>query len=97
MNRRLEATVKGDVQGVGFRWFVRRQAARLSISGWVANQSDGTVRVVAEGTPASLALLLAQLRTGPPGASVDSVDEQWLPGSGSFSAFEIKGRGHTGD
>jgi acylphosphatase len=97
VNRRLEATVHGSVQGVGFRWFVRRQAARLSVSGWVSNEADGSVRVVAEGTPASLALLLAQLREGPPGAAVRSVDEKWLPGSGSFSRFEIKPRGHSGD
>ena len=97
MNRRLEAVVRGSVQGVGFRWFVRRQAARLSVSGWVANEADGSVRVVAEGTPAALAMLLNLLRDGPPGASVDRVDETWLPSAGTFADFHIRSGGHTGD
>jgi acylphosphatase len=97
VNRRLEAVVRGDVQGVGFRWFVRRQAARLSIVGWVSNEPNGTVRVVAEGSTAALARLLGHLRSGPPGAIVRRVDETWLPGDGSFAAFEIRAGGHPGD
>lgn len=97
MTRRLEAVVRGDVQGVGFRWFVRRQAARLSVAGWVANQPDGTVRVVAEGSPVALARLLGLLRAGPPGAIVSRVDETWLPGDGTLAGFEIRGGGHSGD
>jgi acylphosphatase len=97
VNRRLEAVVRGDVQGVGFRWFVRRQAARLSVAGWVSNEPDGTVRVVAEGSPAALARLLGHLRAGPPGAVVRSVDETWLPGQGSFNGFVIRAGGHPGD
>ena len=97
MNRRLDAVVRGDVQGVGFRWFVRRQAARLSVMGWVQNQPDGTVRVVAEGSPAALARLLGYLRSGPPGAIVRAVEERWLPGEGSFESFQIRAGGHSGD
>lgn len=97
MNRRLDATVHGDVQGVGFRWFVRRQAARLYLVGWVRNEGDGTVRVVAEGSPPALARLLGHLRSGPPGAVVRRVDETWLPGNGSFDGFEIRAGGHSGD
>jgi acylphosphatase len=97
VNRRLEAIVRGDVQGVGFRWFVRRQASRLSVVGWVANQPDGTVRVVAEGSPAALARLMGHLRSGPPGAVVRGVDETWLPGTGGFGDFQIRPGGHSGD
>ena len=97
MKRRLEAVVRGDVQGVGFRWFVRRQAARLSVTGWVANEPDGTVRIVAEGSPAALARLLGHLRSGPPGAIVRAVDERWLPTDGTFDAFQIRAGGHSGD
>ncbi len=97
MAQRLEATVKGQVQGVGFRWFVRRQATRLSVTGWVANMADGSVRVVAEGSSAGLARLLGQLRSGPPGAVVDSVEEHWRAASGEFSGFEIRAGRHSGD
>jgi acylphosphatase len=96
-HQRLEATVRGDVQGVGFRWFVRRQAAQLPITGWVANESDGSVHVVAEGPREALHILLGQLQDGPPGSSVKSVEESWSGASGSFSTFEIKAGGHSGD
>ena len=89
--------MRGDVQGVGFRWFVRRHAARLSVTGWVANHDDGSVRVVAEGSSAALARLIAYLRSGPPGAMVGRVDEQWLPATHEFAAFEIRAGRHSGD
>ncbi len=94
---RLEATVRGTVQGVGFRWFVQRQALHFALTGWVANEPDGSVRVVAEGSREALETLLAQLRVGPHGAAVNSVDDQWLPASGSFARFDIRSGGHSGD
>jgi acylphosphatase len=97
MNRRLEATVRGQVQGVGYRFFVIRLAGRLSLSGWVANMPDGSVRVVAEGTAEQLAELLAGLQVGPPGALVSSVDESWPAASGSFSGFGVRTYAHGGD
>ena len=51
---RLEATVRGRVQGVGFRYFVVRRAMQLDLAGWVANAADGTVVCVAEGAPDAL-------------------------------------------
>jgi len=95
--QRLEATVRGRVQGVGFRWFVRGQALRFALTGWVANQQDGSVRVVAEGSRDALENLLSELRQGPSGAVVSSVDDTWLPASGSFAGFDIRMGGHTGD
>ena len=97
MNERLEATVRGDVQGVGFRWFVRRRAGQLPLTGWVANQSDGSVRVLAEGPREALHILLGQLQDGPPGSKVASVEELWSAASGSFASFEIRAGGHSGD
>ena len=97
MRQRLEATVRGEVQGVGFRWFVRRQAAQLALSGWVANQPDGSVLVVAEGSPEPLARLLSQLHDGPTGAVVRSVDDRWLQADGSFHGFDIRSGSHPGD
>ena len=94
---RLEATVRGGVQGVGFRWFVRRVAAQLGVTGWVANQSDGSVQVVAEGSREVLDQLLGQLHKGPSGAAVSLVEDHWLPASGSFAGFDIRSGGHGGD
>ena len=94
---RLEAVVRGRVQGVGFRWFVVREAGRLGLNGWVANDADGTVRCVAEGARPSLEGLLAALREGPRGVVVDSVSEEWLPATGRFDGFGVRSSGHRGD
>lgn len=66
--------VTGRVQGVGFRWFVRKAAAELGLPGSVRNAMDGSVEVVAEGPEEALAHLERQLRKGPPAASVDQVE-----------------------
>ena len=97
MTERLDAVVRGYVQGVGFRWFVVRRATQLGLGGWVSNEPDGTVRVVAEGNPAALDELLAALRSGPAGASVEQVDAQRLPATGGLRSFTIRAAGHSGD
>ena len=72
---RLHVVVRGRVQGVGFRWFVREQARELRVAGWVRNRADGTVEVAAEGTSAALGQFRAALADGPAGAAVASVDD----------------------
>ena len=94
---RLDATVRGQVQGVGFRYFVRRRANQLGLSGWVANEPDGTVRCVAEGPSSDLDTLLAALHAGPPGSRVASVDAVRGPATGAFDSFGVRPTGHTGD
>ncbi len=94
---RLEALVRGDVQGVGFRWFVRTEAQRLGLTGWVANEPDRSVRVVAEGAAHDLDRLAGLLRSGPPGASVTDVEIARAPATGRFDAFTIRSGGHAGD
>jgi len=94
---RLEARVHGQVQGVGYRWFVRRHAARLGLSGWVANEPAGSVRLIAEGSRAAIDELAALLAEGPAGASVERVDGSRLPASGGFVGFEIRAGSHRGD
>jgi acylphosphatase len=94
---RLEATVEGHVQGVGFRYHVRREAHRLPLTGWVANQADGSVRCVAEGPREALETLLAVLQAGPPGAHVRAVRTTWRAATGSFGDFRIRSGAHPGD
>ena len=70
--------VKGRVQGVGFRWFVQREAAELGLRGWVRNTDAGHVEVVASGKPEVLAELKDSLRKGSRGSRVDAVVEEEL-------------------
>ena len=94
---RLDATVVGRVQGVGFRWFVLDAARRLDLRGWVANEFDGSVRCVAEGPRAALVMLLRELAAGPPGAYVERVVPRWGPAGRALGRFEIRSGGHRGD
>ncbi|MEO8246876.1 MAG: acylphosphatase [Chloroflexota bacterium] len=88
--RRLEARIRGRVQGVGFRWWVRRRAEELGLSGWVMNEDDErAVRVVAEGPEERLDVLERQLRRGPDGARVEDVESVRAPASGEHRGFEI--------
>lgn len=88
---RLHAIVRGIVQGVNFRYYTRREAQRLLLTGWVRNRSDGTVEVIAEGPRAQLERLLDFLQSGPPAAHVTGVEANWQPATGEFTAFEIRG------
>jgi acylphosphatase len=94
---RLEARVRGRVQGVGFRYFVLRQARALGLTGWVANEPDGSVRAVAEGATEAIDRLDDILRSGPPGAVVDEMSAVRMPGIGGFEGFSIRSGGHSGD
>ena len=87
---RLHATVKGYVQGVGFRYYVQETAASLGLSGWVRNRWDGTVEVVAEGERQSLEKLLGALRRGPRASTVSGVDFAWQPATGEFHHFQVR-------
>jgi acylphosphatase len=94
---RVDATIRGVVQGVGYRWFVSRTAARLDLTGWVANRPDGSVQVVAEGSEHALDSLLEALRRGPSGADVSAVDVQRSSATGAYSGFQIRAASHPGD
>jgi acylphosphatase len=94
---RLEASVRGRVHGVGFRYYVVVRADRLGLTGWVANMQDGSIRCVAEGPRADLERLLEALHEGPASAIVERVDEDWLPYTGHWGAFSIESSGHRGD
>ena len=81
--------VQGRVQGVGYRYFVLRQAEALGVSGFARNLADGAVEVLAEGTGAALADFEARLREGPAFAEVASVEREASPDRGS-SGFHIR-------
>jgi acylphosphatase len=87
---RLEATVFGLVQGVYFRQSTHQQATRLNLVGWVANQADGTVRVVAEGERDQLHRLLDFLHRGSPPAHVEHVETSWTAATGEFTDFRVR-------
>ena len=94
---RLEATVRGRVQGVGFRYFVVRESRRLGLAGWVGNEPDGSVRLVAEGSDAAIGELERALQVGPPGAIVDAVSRVRMPATGGFGGFSVRSGSHSGD
>ena len=83
--------VRGRVQGVGFRWFVEREAYVLGIAGWVCNNSDGTVEVLAQGTREQLAGLHSRLREGPRAARVDHVEVSDADPTPGMASFQIRG------
>ncbi len=89
----LHFLVQGRVQGVGFRWFVHREASELELRGWVRNTEEGDVEVVASGTTEDLAELRTSLHRGPRGCRVDRVIEHYLDDSEAkeLEAFRIEG------
>ena len=86
---RLHAVIHGDVQGVGFRWFVVDEARPLGLRGWVRNRPDGSVELTAEGERAKLEQLLSAARRGPRSAEVTDVDVQWQEARGDLRPFEL--------
>jgi acylphosphatase len=83
--------VRGRVQGVGYRWFVEREAHILGIAGWVRNNSDASVEVLAMGTRDQLSGLRSRLRLGPRAARVDDVEESEAELISGLTAFRIEG------
>jgi acylphosphatase len=84
---RLTAWVRGRVQGVGFRWWVRSQALTEGLTGWAANLADGRVEVVAEGRRTSCQTLLETLSSGRNPGVVTGVTSRWSPARGGLTGF----------
>jgi acylphosphatase len=89
----LHFLIKGRVQGVGFRWFVHREASELGLRGWVRNTDTGDVEVLAAGPPEDLAELRTELKKGSRGSRVDKIIEHELDESeaANLRDFEIQG------
>ena len=83
--------VRGRVQGVGFRWFVEREAHILQISGWVRNNPDGSVEVLAVGTRDQLAGMRSRLQEGPRAARIDDVEESEAEPTTGLNSFQVRG------
>lgn len=86
--------IRGRVQGVGFRWFVEREARQLGLVGWVRNNEDSTVELLAAGSTEQLADLRTRLKDGPRASRVDAVDEYEVSPeetTGNLQTFQIQG------
>jgi acylphosphatase len=83
--------VRGRVLGVGFRWFVEREAKTLALSGWVRNNSDGSVEVLASGTRDQLSALRSRLQQGPRASRVDNIEEAEAKPVTGLNTFRIEG------
>jgi len=88
--KRLHATITGHVQGVFFRDFVRTHAERLHLVGWVRNDADGSVEVVAEGEDTALQHLALLLEKGPSGAWVEEVQTEYSAPTSEFTDFTVR-------
>ncbi len=86
--RRVHVFVSGRVQGVGFRDFVKENAQKLKLTGWVRNLSDRRVELVAEGPGAAIDELLKAVAKGPPAAKVEKAEPADEPYTGEFKTFE---------
>ena len=82
--------ISGDVQGVGFRFFAQRAAARHQVVGFVKNLDDGRVEVLAEGPPQNVEAFKDELAAGPRYSSVGNFEEITMEPSGTYSSFRIK-------
>ena len=82
--------ISGDVQGVGYRFFAQRAAARHQVVGYVKNLSDGRVEALVEGSPTQVEAFKHDLATGPRFGRVQDVEELNLDPTGTYSAFRIE-------
>jgi len=88
--QRTHLIITGNVQGVGFRWFVQRTARQLGIKGWVQNKEDGSVEAVAEGMQESITLFIEACKKGHAYGNVENVLVDEEKAGGGFADFEIR-------
>ena len=88
--QRAEIVVTGLVQGVGFRYFVIRNAQQLGLKGYVKNLYDGSVLTVTEGEKGLIEELFKKLKIGPRAAHVSNARIEWGEFKNEFSTFEVE-------
>lgn len=91
MQKTCHLRIRGHVQGVGFRFFVQREAQQRGIAGWVRNRHDGSVEAVVQGPPDAVDALIEAARRGPRSARVSDV--QVSEAEGLFEGFELRPTG----
>jgi acylphosphatase len=89
MHRTTEIFVLGYVRAVGYRLFTKRYADHFHITGFVQNQADGSVKVMASGDEANLASFIEKLREGPRMAIVKKLKVTWLDWGDTYTEFII--------
>ena len=82
--------IRGGVQGVGYRFFAQRAAARHQVVGYVRNESDGSVEALAEGPASSVEAFKNELVAGPQWSSVEQLEEINVEPTGLYSSFRIE-------
>ena len=88
--QRLELSVFGRVQGVGFRFFAEAEAMVHRVNGFVRNAKDGSVEIVCEGEKENLLKFLKAIEKGPPTGKVERIKDRWHEAKGEFKGFTIK-------
>jgi len=90
MQKEISIKISGRVQGVFFRWETMRLARRLGLAGWVSNESDGTVKIVAQGAEDKLKEFIEWVRRGPKYARVENIETNWNQPKENFADFRIR-------
>ncbi len=90
MSKKVNITISGKVQQVGFRWFVSYHAKKLGLNGFVMNNSDGSVYIEVEGIELILIEFISEIKKGPRLAKIDKVIEAFEPAKNMFTNFLIK-------
>jgi acylphosphatase len=88
--KQLQITISGQVQGVSLRLFVNNAAHELNLTGYVKNNSDGTVTILAQGEKTKLAKLLDKCYAGPDTARIEQIKHEWQLISNSYQTFKIE-------
>jgi acylphosphatase len=86
---RATIRIKGQVQGVNFRYFTHRMALEHNLTGWVRNLPDGDVEAVFEGRESDVRKVLDWCRQGPGSAQVDEILIDWEDYQGEFTSFKV--------
>ncbi len=87
--KKAHLTVRGQVQGVGYRFFVQKIAKKNGLAGWVKNKEDGSVEVTTEGEESLIETFIQTLRTQHPWAKVDALEVEWASCANEFHSFDI--------
>jgi len=90
MDKRAHVFIKGEVQGVFYRVWVRTQAEGLGLTGWIKNLTDGRVEAVFEGSKDKVEEIISKCKIGPSVAGVKQVDIKWEKATKEYAGFEIE-------